>query len=39
MANPTKNESQMADRTGNPMIGPAQTLIADMAVTGATTGR
>ena len=31
MANPTKANSQLADASGDPMIGQAQTLVADMA--------
>lgn len=33
MANPKKGVSQMADSSGRPMIGPAQTLVADIVVT------
>lgn len=36
MANPRKSDSQLADRTGRPMIGAAQALIADQATTAAT---
>lgn len=38
MANPTKQDSQMSDADGNPLIGPAQTLVADVvdALDGAT---
>ncbi len=32
MANPKPSESQMADRNGRPLIGPAQTLVADASV-------
>lgn len=38
MANPTKENSQLADRNGAPLIGTAQTLVADCtdALDGAT---
>lgn len=38
MANPNKGDAQLADATDNPLIGPAQTLIADCvdALDGAT---
>lgn len=38
MANPTKSNSQLADRNGAPLIGTAQTLVADCvdALDGAT---
>ena len=29
MANPSKQDSQLSDSTGNPLIGEAQTLVAD----------
>ncbi len=32
MANPKAGESQLADRGGNPLIGSAQTLVADASV-------
>lgn len=33
MANPKKEDSQLADSANNPMIGSAQTLIADWTIT------
>lgn len=38
MANPSKQDSQLADASNNPMIGPQQALIADVvdALNGAT---
>lgn len=36
MANPTKGNSQLADRVGNPMIATQQALIADAIVSYAT---
>ncbi len=36
MANPSKQDAQMADKQDNPLIGPAQTLVADMVTTAAT---
>jgi hypothetical protein len=33
MANPTKQDSQLADGSGAPLIGDAQTLVADYVVT------
>lgn len=32
MANPNKGDSQLADRAGKPLIGTAQTLVADAVV-------
>lgn len=32
MANPSKQDSQLADKTDNPLIGSAQTLVADAVV-------
>lgn len=37
MANPKKGEALVSDRNGRPMLATAQTLIADMATTAATT--
>ena len=36
MANPNKQDSQLADSADNPMIGASQTLIADQSVVAAT---
>jgi hypothetical protein len=33
MANPNKADSQLADKSGDPLIGEAQTLVADYVVT------
>ena len=35
MANPNKQDSQLADRSGNAMIGAQQSLIADLTLSGA----
>ena len=33
MANPSKQDSQLADKTGKPMVGNQQSLVGDIAVT------
>lgn len=36
MANPLKEKGLLADKNGSPLIATRQTLVADMATTGAT---